>query len=266
MLDVINYLNNDIRTVEISGQIWYSVVDVIAILSESNTPRKYWSDLKSKLKKEGSQVSENIGQFKLEAPDGKMRFTDCLNREGILRLIQSVPSPNAEPFKVWLAETGSQYIEEVENPELVYDRLIESYRQSGRDDEWIKLRLRSLSIRKDLTDTWQERGVIGAEYALLTDEIHKGVFDLNTREHRAYKNLDKKSGNLRDHMSNMELLFMSLGEEITKQLAEKFDAQGFDQNRDVAKEGGNQAGGSRKRLESKLGIKTITSSNYLSDE
>ena len=264
-MEILNFENYDIRTIDHLGETWYSVVDIVGALSQSADPGRYWRNLKMRLNEEGSQVVSNCDGLKLRAADGKMRTTDCGSREKILRLVQSIPSPNAEPFKLWLASAGTQQMEEIENPDLLYDRLIESYRQSGRDNEWIKLRLRALSIRKDLTDTWQERGVIGQEYALLTDEIHKGVFDLNTREHRAFKGLDRKGDNLRDHMSNMELLFISLGEEITRQLAEKFDAQGFNQNRDVAVEGGQQAGGSRKRLEKKLGIKTITSDNNLLD-
>jgi len=261
-MDIINYHGLEIRTIDNYGQTWYSVVDIVEILSNSRDPRSYWKTLKSRLKKEGSQLVTDCYQFKMKAKDGKMRMTDCLNRESVFRLIQSIPSPNAEPFKLWLASVGEQMMNEEENPELIYDRLIEHYRKEGRDDEWIRLRLRSILIRNDLTTTWKNRGVIGSEYAYLTDEIHRGTFDMSTGEHKAYKGLAKKDG-LRDHLSNMELLFLGLGEEITRQLAERMDAHGFNENMDVAREGGQQAGGSRKRLEDKMGIKTITSKNYL---
>ena len=261
-MDIINFENKEIRTTEQWEETWYSVVDIISVLTESGDSRNYWKVLKSKLKKEGSEVVRDINQFKLKAADGKMRSTDCLNREGVFRLIQSVPSPNAEPFKRWLASTGAMVMEEQESPELIYDRLVNSYKQQGRDKEWIKLRLRSIMIRNDLTDTWKGRGVHGSDYASLTDEIHKGTFELTTGEHKAYKGLVKKDG-LRDNMSNMELLFLGLGEEITRQLADKMDAQGFDENKEAAIEGGQQAGGSRKRLEAKLGIKTISANNSL---
>lgn len=260
-MEIINFENQDIRPLEQWGETWYSVTDVIAVLTNSADARNYWKVLKSKLKKEGSELVRDINQLKLVAGDGKKRNTDCLNREGLFRLVQSVPSPNAEPFKRWLSSTGAMVMEEQETPELIYDRLVNSYKSQGRDQEWIKLRLRSIMIRNDLTDTWKDRGVHGSDYASLMDTIHKGTFELTTGEHKANKGLSKRDG-LRDNMSNMELLFLGLGEEITRQLADKMDAQGFDENREAAKEGGVQAGGSRKRLEEKLGIKTITANNY----
>lgn len=260
-MEVINFDNQAIRTVEKWQETWYSVVDIVSILTESSDPRNYWKVLKSKLNKEGSELVRDINQFKLKAADGKMRNTDCLNREGVFRLIQSVPSPNAEPFKRWLSSTGAMVMEEQESPELIYERLVNSYKSQGRDKEWIKLRLRSIMIRNDLTDTWKGRGVQGSDYASLTNEIHKGTFELTTGEHKAYKGLSRQDG-LRDNMSNMELLFLGLGEEITRQLADKMDAQGYDENKKAAKEGGEQAGGSRKRLERKLGIKTISSERF----
>lgn len=260
-MEVVNFDNQDIRTIEQWKETWYSVVDIISVLTDSSDPRNYWKVLKSKLNKEGSELVRDINQFKLEAGDGKMRKTDCLNREGVFRLIQSVPSPNAEPFKRWLSSTGAMVMEEQESPELIYDRLVNSYKNQGRDNEWIKLRLRSIMIRNDLTDTWKDRGVNTSEYASLTDEIHRGTFDLTTGEHKAYKGLSRQDG-LRDNMSNMELLFLGLGEEITRQLAAKIDAQGYSENKQAAKEGGEQAGGSRRRLEDKLGIKTISSENF----
>lgn len=261
-MELVNFDNTDIRTIESSGQTWYSVVDIIDALVGSKDPGAYWRQLKKKLRDEGNETVNNFHTFKMEAADGKMRNTDCLTRESVLRLIQSISSPKVEPFKQWLASAGEQNIQETENPELLFDKLIDSYKNKGRDDEWIRLRLRSLSIRNELTDTWKGRGVRGSDYALLTDDINKGTFGLTTGEHKAYKGLDKK-GNLRDSMSNLELIFLSLGEELTRTLAERFDAQGFDKNRVAAIEGGRQAGGSRQRLEKQLGIKVVNENNLL---
>ena len=261
-MEIINFENQDIRTIETSGETWYSVIDVIGAITDSTNPSAYWRKLRSRLSSEGSEVVTDCHKLKLEAADGKRYGTDCATRETLLRLIQSVPSPSVEPFKMWLASAGEQNIQETENPELLFDKLIDSYKDKGRDDEWIRLRLRSLSIRNDLTDTWKGRGVRGSDYALLTDDINKGTFGLTTGEHKAYKGLDRK-GNLRDSMSNLELIFLSLGEELTRTLAERFDAHGFDKNRVAAIEGGRQAGGSRQRLEKQLGIKVVNENNFL---
>ena len=258
MTDVLNYGESEIRTIESGDETWYSVIDVIAILTDSPNPNKYWSVLKTRLASEGSQLTTECSKFKLKAADGKMRSTDCLDRAGIFRLIQSVPSPNAEPFKVWLSEAGAMVMNEQEDPQLIYDRLIQSYTKDGRDPEWINLRIANLATRNLLTRAWDEHGVKkGKEYAYLTDDIHKGTFGLNTREHRAYKDIQKGDGSLRDNLSNMELIFLSLGEEITRQLIEQHNPQGFSQNQVLAKKGGSQAGISRKNLEGRLGIKAL---------
>ena len=183
---------------------YYSIIDVIAVLTESKRPEKYWSDLKSKLNKEGSQLSENIGRLKMPAKDGKMRMTDVATTKQLLRLIQSVPSPNAEPFKLWLAQVGSERLDEIADPELSIERAINNYRQQGYSEEWISQRIRSMEIRKDLTAEWDRSGVEkGLEYAILTDEISRASFGLTTNQHKRIKGLKKE--NLRDNMTNAEL-------------------------------------------------------------
>jgi len=185
---------------------WYfSVVDIIEILTESPRPRKYWNALKNKLKEEGSQLSQNMGQLKMKAPDGKMRLTDVLDTEGILRLIQSVPSPKAEPFKLWLAKVGYERIEETEDPEKAFDRAMETYLKKGYSRNWINQRLKSIEVRKELTDEWEDRGIKqGIEYAILTDEITKAWSDLSVKDYKKLKGLKKE--NLRDNMTNLELV------------------------------------------------------------
>ncbi len=202
-MELLNFQNRAIRTIESNGDTWYSVIDIIAILTNASAPRKYWSDLKSKLNREGSELSENIGQFKLEASDGKMRFTDCLNREGVLRLIQSIPSPSVEPFKMWLANAGEQNISETENPELLIEKFYDHYRDRGMSDHWISARVRSVETRKELTERWQESGVTSSqEFAFLTNILSKGTFDLSVAEHKKLKGLAQKH-NIRDNMSGM---------------------------------------------------------------
>jgi len=212
--------------------------------------------------KEGSQLYAYIVSLKLEGSDGKKYKTDCLNREGVLRLIQSIPSPNAEPFKMWLANAGEQNIQETENPNQLIDRLVETYHAQGRTEDWIHARIRALITRKKLTATWKERDIKGADYAVLTDLIHSGTFDMTTRDHKAYKGLDPKDS-LRENMSDLELVFTTLSETLTKEMIERFDAMGFDQNKDVAKEAGEQTGESRKRLEKKTGIKVVSKFKWL---
>ena len=261
-MEIINFENKEIRTIESGGQTWYSVIDVIGAITEANNPNRYWSDLKAKLKGEVFQPYENIVRLKLKASDGKMRETDCATRETLLRLIQSVPSPNAEPFKIWLANAGEQNIQETENPALLFDKMVDAYREQGRTEDWIHARIRALMTRKKLTATWKERDIKGTDYAVLTDLIHSGTFDMSTRDHKDYKGLDPKDS-LRENMSDLELVFTTLSETLTREMTERLDAMGFEQNKDVAKEAGEQTGESRKRLEKKTGISVVSKFKWL---
>ena len=242
---------------------WYiSIVDVIEILTGTDRPRKYWSDLKSKLKKEGSQLSEKIGQLKLEASDGKKYSTDCANTETMFRIVQSIPSPKAEPFKRWLAKVGYERIQEIDDPELGTKRTRALYKAKGYPDDWIENRMRGIAIREDLTNEWQKRGVEeNREYAILTAEIHEATFGLKPGQHKKLKGLEQE--NLRDHMTNLEQIFTMLGEASTTEIARTQDTKGFDENKHAAKVGGKIAGNARKELEEKTGNKVISRKNYL---
>jgi hypothetical protein len=239
-------------------ELWYfSIVDVIAILTDSNRPRKYWNDLKTKLKNEGSEVSEKIGQLKLQSTDGKLRPTDVGDTETILRLIQSIPSPKAEPFKVWLAKVGYERIEETEDPELAFDRAMRTYLKKGYSKAWINQRLKSIEVRKELTDEWEARGVKqGVEFAILTDEICKAWSDMNTKQYKQYKGLKKQ--NLRDNMTNLELVLNMLAEASTAEISKTEQPQGFLPSITIAKRGGGVAKVARQKLEAETGIPTIT--------
>lgn len=245
-----------------NNEWWFSVVDVIEILTDSDRPRKYWSDLKSKLQKEGyTEVSDFIGQLKLKAPDGKLRETDVANTETIFRIIQSIPSPKAEPFKRWLAKVAYERIQEIENPELAAERARQYYRDLGYDEKWIETRLQSIAIRGQLTDEWKSRGVQeGLEYAILTAEISKATFGLLPSEYKQIKGLKREE--LRDHMTNLELIFTMLGEEGTKNEALDSNAQGFLENRSAARKGGSAAGDALEAFEKSSGKKVVSSSNY----
>ena len=248
-------------------QKWYfSIIDVIEVLTESKRPRKYWNDLKKKLLNEGfDQLSEKIGQLKLEAEDGKKYLTDVADAETLMRLIQSIPSPKAEPFKRWLAKVGYERLEEIENPELAQQRMREIYKAKGYSDEWIEKRVRGIAVRDELTNEWKMRGVKeGKEYAILTAEISKATFGLTPSEYKSYKGLTKPQENLRDHMTDLELIFTMLGEAATTEIARNKDAQGFLENKVAAKEGGSVAGRARKDLEKKSGRKVVTNQNYKS--
>jgi len=226
-------------------------------------PRRYLSDLKRKLKAEGSEVYDNIVQLKMLATDGKMRLTDAANTQSVLRLIQSIPSPKAEPFKMWLSKVGYERMAEIENPELATQRAIELYRAKGYSEEWINTRLRSVEIRQKLTDEWKLRGVQeGKEYAILTAEISKATFGVTPTEHKNIKAL--KNQNLRDNMTDLELIFTMLGEASTTEIAKARDAQGFRENSDAAKTGGKIAGNARKKLELETGEKVVSPKNALS--
>lgn len=255
-----------IRRVWHNEEWWFSVTDVCGVLTESPDAGAYWRKLKQRLAAEGSEVVTFCHGLKLEAPDGKQRVTDCVNTEGLFRIIQSIPSPRAEPFKRWLAQVGYERVKEIENPELASARARELYQAKGYQQAWIEKRLRSITVRGELTDEWKARGVEeGKEYAILTAEIARATFGVTPGTHRRLKGLDKvKTGNnLRDHMTDLELIFTMLGEASTTEIARRKDAQGFTDNRDAAKEGGTVAGNARKELETKSGKPVVNRSNYL---
>lgn len=240
---------------------WYiSVIDVIEILTGTDRPRKYWSDLKAKLKKEGSQLSEKIGQLKLPSSDGKSYKTDVADTEQIFRLIQSIPSPKAEPFKQWLAQIAAERLDEMQDPELSIDRALEQYLKLGYSENWINQRLKSIEIRKELTDEWRKRGLKeGVQFATLTDIITKAWSDKTTKEYKVLKGLKKE--NLRDNMTNTELILNMLAEASTKDISAATNPKDFEESKEVAKQGGNVARVARKELESKTGKKVVTSLN-----
>jgi len=240
---------------------WYfSIIDVVAILADNARPRKYWNDLKRKLKNEGSELSEKIGQLKMSSQDGKMRATDVADTKQLLRLIQSIPSPKAEPFKMWLAQVGSDRIEENENPELAFDRAMETYLKKGYSKEWINQRLKSIEVRKELTDEWQERGMKqGLEYAILTNEITEAWSGKSIKEYKKLKNLKKE--NLRDNMSNLELVLNMLAEASTAEISKEKKPEGLEENRDIAQKGGTAAKKARLEIEKQTGKSIVTKKN-----
>ena len=240
---------------------WYfSIIDVIEILTESERPRKYWSDLKTKLKKEGSELSEKIGQLKLLSNDGKYYKTDVAETEQLFRLIQSISSPKAEPFKMWLAQVGRERLDEIEDPEIGIERLMETYLRKGYSKEWINQRLKSIEVRKELTDEWENRGVQkGEKYAILTDDITKAWSGLSTKQYKKVKDLKKE--NLRDHMTNLELVLNMLAEASTAEISKNKKPKTFNDNRKIAKQGGTIAGNTRREIEEKTGKKIVTSNN-----
>ena len=240
---------------------WYiSVVDVIEILTGTDRPRKYWSDLKAKLKKEGSELSEKIGQLKMQSSDGKFYQTDVADTEQLFRLIQSIPSPKAEPFKLWLAQVAAERLDEMQDPELSIDRGLEQYLKLGYSENWINQRLKSIEIRKELTDEWKKRGLKeGVQFATLTDIISKAWSDKTTKEYKVLKGLKKE--NLRDNMTNTELILNMLAEASTKEISAATNPKDFDENKKVAKQGGNVAKVARLELEDKTGKKVVTSLN-----
>jgi hypothetical protein len=242
-------------------ELWYfSITDVIEALTGTGRPRKYWSDLKVKLAKEGSQLSENIGQLKMVAEDGKMRLTDVADTPQILRLIQSIPSPKAEPFKQWLAQTGYERIEETEDPQLSFDRAMETYLAKGYSKDWINQRLKSIEVRKELTNEWEARGVKREiDFALLTDIITKAWSGKTVKQYKKHKDLKKE--NLRDNMSNMELVLNMLAEATTTEISKEKKPKTFDENKLVAKQGGTIAGNTRKEIESKTGKQIVSKKN-----
>ena len=257
--------NKRIRTAwNESNEEWYfSIVDVVGILTDQPDQRhaaKYWSVLKTRLKKEGSKLTTNCSQLKMTATDGKKRLTDVADTEQLLRIIQSVPSPKAEPFKMWLAQVGRERIEETIDPEQAIDRALETYQRKGYSDEWIHQRLMSIRVRNALTEEWQKSGVQqGREYAILTDEITKAWSGMNTRQYKKLKGLKKE--NLRDNMSDMELVLNMLAEATTTEISRQRSPETFAENMRVAREGGEAAGEARKAVEARTGVPVITSKN-----
>ncbi len=247
-----------------SEQQWYfSIIDVIEVLTESPRPRKYWNALKTKIIKEGNdQLSQNLGQLKMISSDGKSYLTDVTNTKTLLRIIQSIPSPKAEPFKRWLSEIGADRLEEIENPEFATQRTRELFKLKGYPDDWIEKRMRSIAIREELTDEWKNHGIKEQiEFSILTAEISKATFGITPSEHKKLKNI--KSQNLRDHMSDLELIFSMLGEASTTEIVKKKNPLGFVENKKAAKQGGKIAGDARKALELKSGEKVVSNTNFL---
>ncbi len=256
----------EIRRAWHNEQWYFSVIDVIAVLSESERPRKYWDDLKRKLNEEGSELSEKIGQLKMESSDGKKYLTDVANLEEIFRIIQSIPSPKAEPFKVWLAKVGQERIEEIQNPELAMDRAKRTFERKGYPDGWIAKRMRGINVRHTLTDEWKNRGVEkGSEFAILTDEIYKGTFGLTAQDYKKYKNLEVDN-NLRDHMDDMELILTMLGEATTTKITQDKNSKGFPNLRGDAVIGGAVARRTRLDIEQQTGTKVVNKGNYLNQK
>jgi len=238
---------------------FFSVVDVVGILTENEyqAARNYWKVLKSRLSDEGSQLVTDCNQLKMKAHDGKMRLTDVASTEQILRIIQSIPSPKAEPFKAWLATVGRERLDETADPELAISRALDTYRRKGHPDEWIRQRLQTIKVRRELTDEWGNRGVKGNEYAFLTDEIYEHWAGMKARQYKSFKGLKKE--NLRDNMSSLELALNTLAEATTAEVAKARDSQGYVENRDAARRGGRVAGNARREIEEQTGRSVITS-------
>jgi hypothetical protein len=260
--DVKLFEDKKIRTSwDAESEKWYiSIVDVIKILTNSERPRKYWSDLKTKLQKEGSELSEKIGQLKMRSEDGKLRFTDVAETEQLFRLIQSIPSPKAEPFKNWLAQIAAERLDEMQDPEITIDRALEQYLHLGYSENWINQRLKSIEIRKELTDEWKKRGLKeGSQFATLTDIITKAWADRTTKEYKTLKGLKKE--NLRDNMTNTELILNMLAEASTKEISQAINPKDYEESKVIAAEGGNVAKVAMIELEAKTGKKVITALN-----
>ena len=251
-----------IRKVLHEGEWWFSVVDIVQVLTGSSIPKRYWSDLKKKLVSEGfTETYEKIVRLKLLAPDGKMRLTDCADTETMFRVIQSIPSPKVEPLKRWLAKVGRERIDEIENPELSMERMKELYEKKGYPKEWIDKRMRGIAVRQDLTDEWQNRGArTSLEYAILTNEIMQGAFELKVDEYKEVKGLERE--NLRDHMTDIELILTMLAEATTTKLHRDRDSRGFEPLKKDAQDGGAVAGRTRKDIEDKSGKPVVSADNF----
>ncbi|HDR0966666.1 TPA: Bro-N domain-containing protein [Pasteurella multocida] len=266
MSEIKLFENYQIRSIwnEEKEEWFFSIIDIVAALTESANPRRYWSDLKRKMQLEegANEVYEKIVQLKLKAPDGKMRETDVIDTQGIFRIIQSIPSPKAEPFKMWLAEVGKERIDEIIDPELTIDRALQTYLKKGYSREWINQRLQAIQVRKELTDTWQDHGIQqGREFAILTNEITHAWSGMSTREYKTFKGLKKE--NLRDNMSTTEFVLNMLAEAATKDITQIAHPQGLEENRTVAQRGGNVAKIARESLEKETGQPVITQQNAI---
>ena len=247
-------------------QWYFSVVDVVEALTDSPNPRQYWRKMKDRDLKEFESYPFWV-QLKLQSADGKKYATDCANVKGLFRIIQSIPSPKAEPFKQWLAQVGYERLLEIENPELAQERMKELYEKKGYPKDWIDKRLRGMAIRQNLTDEWKRRGITAEQdYAILTAEISKATFGMTPSEYKEYKGLTKKNQNLRDHMDDLELIFTMLGERVTTEISQKEDPETFEESRQIAKRGGNVAGVARKETEKELGRSVSNPNNYLSSQ
>ena len=257
--DLISFEGKEIRKVWHDEAWHFAVVDVIQVLTDSQNPSVYWSALK----KRENESFTFCKRLNLPRPNGKNYPTDCTNTEGVFRILMSIPSPKAEPFKLWLAEQGKRTIDEIQNPELLTERQAELYRAKGYPNDWIERRLKSIDVRKELTDEWKQRDVKeGQEFSILTATIAKGTFGLNPSEHSKLKGLEKE--NLRDHMSELELIFTMLSESATRSIAMRDDAQGFNENLDAAQKAGSATGDARRNFENNAGLKVVTGDNFLS--
>ncbi len=263
---IVLFKEQKIRRTWHNEEWWFSVADIIGVLTDSSDAGAYWRKLKQRLKEENSEVVTFCHGLKLEAADGKKYTTDCANTESILRIIQSVPSPKAEPFKRWLAKVGYERIQEIENPELAQERMKQLYEQKGYPQDWIDKRLRGIAVRQSLTDEWQKRGITSEiDYAILTAEISQSTFGMTPSEYKKHKNLPSKSKtNLRDHMTDLELIFTMLGERVTTEISASEKPKTFEKSKNVAKRGGKVAGTARKETEKELGRTIISCANYLS--
>ena len=257
------FQDKKIRRVLYNGEWYFSVVDVVGVLTESTDPRTYWKVLKHRLIEEDSnETVTKCNQLKLLAEDGKLRETDCANVQTLFRITQSIPSKKAEPFKLWLAKVGYERVQEIDNPELAQKRMKELYKQKGYSEDWIEKRVRGIAIREELTDEWKKRGVQeGKEYAILTNEISKATFGKTVEEYKDFKGINKQ--NLRDHMTDLELIFGMLGERVTTEVTRNQNAQDFPECKTAATKGGNVAGRARKDAEKEIGRPIVTKENYL---
>jgi DNA-damage-inducible protein D len=264
---IVVFESKTIRRIWHEEEWYFSVVDVCGALTDAPNDliaRKYWNKLAQRLRAEGSEAVTNCHRLKLEAPDGKMRETDCANTKGMFRIIQSIPSPKAEPFKQWMAQVGYERVQEIENPELAQDRMKELYELKGYPKDWIDKRLRGIAIRQNLTDEWKARGIESeGDYSILTAEISKATFGITPSEYKDLKGLTKKSQNLRDHMTDLELIFTMLGERVTTEISHNEKPETFEKSKKVAKRGGGVAGKARKETEKELGRSIVTNQNFL---
>ena len=261
---LIVFQGKTIRRTWFNDEWWFSIVDIVGVLTESDRARKYWSDLKTRLVEEGFELSAKIGQLKLASADGKLYLTDCVNTKNAFRIIQSIPSKKAEPFKQWLAQVGYERVEEIQNPELAQKRMKELYKAKGYSDDWVEKRVRGIAIRDELTDEWKMRGVSEErDFAILTAEISKATFGITPSEYKKFKGLKRE--NLRDHMNDLELIFTMLGERVSTEITKKENAQGYIEVETAAKRGGRVAGNARKETEKELGRPITSPGNYLDE-